>query len=107
MPHKSRKEKVVCMRASSLIWSLGNPGNAVTLLCVQGSSRKAPPSTQLSRAPPPGARPALKRQNRLSSASFPLSTNRQLHRLPGLTGTHKYTQVHKGSHRYIHMYTHR
>nr|XP_043903068.1 serine/threonine-protein phosphatase 2A 56 kDa regulatory subunit delta isoform-like [Solea senegalensis] len=59
MPHRSKKEK--------------------------GSSKKVPPATQLMRVKPPGSHSATRKEKRFSTSSFPLSTNRELQKLPALT----------------------
>lgn len=70
------------------------PSNVNPFLCdscffffLQGSAKKAPPAAQLMRVKQPGSHSAVKREKRLSTSSFPLSTNRELQKLLALEGT--------------------
>lgn len=56
------------------------------LLFLQGSNKKVPPATQLMRVKQPGSHSAVKREKRFSTSLFPLSANRELHKLHALAG---------------------
>uniref|UniRef100_A0A3B4GX66 Protein phosphatase 2 regulatory subunit B'gamma n=1 Tax=Pundamilia nyererei TaxID=303518 RepID=A0A3B4GX66_9CICH len=74
MPHKSKKEKV------KWTWI----GMLNICIHVSGSNKTVPPATQLMRVKQPGSQSAVKREKRFSTSFFPLSANRELHKLPEL-----------------------
>ncbi|KAK0153368.1 Serine/threonine-protein phosphatase 2A regulatory subunit delta isoform [Merluccius polli] len=60
----------------------------------EGSNKKQPPATQVMRVKQPGSHSAAKKEKRYSSSCFHLSTNRELQKLPPLSGPqHVYTSV--------------
>uniref|UniRef100_A0A8D3DUL6 Serine/threonine protein phosphatase 2A regulatory subunit n=1 Tax=Scophthalmus maximus TaxID=52904 RepID=A0A8D3DUL6_SCOMX len=60
------------------------PPLPLRLLFLQGSNKKVPPATQLMRVKQPGSHSAAKKEKRFSTSSFPLTTNRELQKLPAL-----------------------
>ncbi|XP_051245744.1 serine/threonine-protein phosphatase 2A 56 kDa regulatory subunit delta isoform-like [Dicentrarchus labrax] len=80
MPHKSKKEKESSKSGKSKR-SGGKNGPADD---QDGSNKKVPPATQLMRVKQPGSHSAMKREKRFSTSSFPLSANRELHKLLAL-----------------------
>ncbi|XP_065822732.1 serine/threonine-protein phosphatase 2A 56 kDa regulatory subunit delta isoform-like [Labrus bergylta] len=80
MPHKSKKEKESSKSGrTKKSGSKNGPGEE-----QDGSNKKVPPATQLMRVKQPGSHSAVKREKRFSTSSFPLSANRELHKLPAL-----------------------
>ncbi|XP_050934305.1 serine/threonine-protein phosphatase 2A 56 kDa regulatory subunit delta isoform-like [Lates calcarifer] len=82
MPHKSKKDKESSKSGRSKKSGSKN-GPAVD---QEGSNKKVPPATQLMRVKQPGSHSAVKKEKRFSTSSFPLSANRELHKLPALAG---------------------
>ncbi|KAK2891868.1 hypothetical protein Q8A73_017533 [Channa argus] len=80
MPHKSKKEKDPTKPARSK--KSGSKNGPVEH--KEGSNKKVPPSTQVMRVKQPGSHSAMKREKRFSTSSFPLSANRELHKLSPL-----------------------
>ncbi|XP_039897936.1 serine/threonine-protein phosphatase 2A 56 kDa regulatory subunit delta isoform-like [Simochromis diagramma] len=82
MPHKSKKEKDSSKSGrSKKSGSKNGPAGD-----QDGSNKKVPPATQLMRVKQPGSQSAVKREKRFSTSFFPLSANRELHKLPELAG---------------------
>ncbi|CAJ1073473.1 serine/threonine-protein phosphatase 2A 56 kDa regulatory subunit gamma isoform isoform X4 [Xyrichtys novacula] len=81
MPHKSRKEKESSKSGrSKKSGSKNGPAED-----QDGSNKKVPPATHLMRVKQPGSHSAVKREKRFSTSSFPLSANRELHKLSALS----------------------
>ncbi|CAB1432460.1 unnamed protein product [Pleuronectes platessa] len=71
---------------------LSSPLLSSPLLSSQtGSNKKVPPATQLMRVKQPGSHSAVRKEKRFSTSSFPLSTNRELQKLPALAARHTLT----------------
>ncbi|GLD67769.1 serine/threonine-protein phosphatase 2A 56 kDa regulatory subunit delta isoform-like protein [Lates japonicus] len=85
MPHKSKKDKESSKSGRSKKSGSKN-GPAVD---QEGSNKKVPPATQLMRVKQPGSHSAVKKEKRFSTSSFPLSANRELHKLPALAANHR------------------
>ncbi|XP_027130561.1 serine/threonine-protein phosphatase 2A 56 kDa regulatory subunit delta isoform-like [Larimichthys crocea] len=82
MPHKSKKEKESSKSGrSKKSGSKNGPADD-----NDGSNKKVPPATQLMRVKQPGSHSAVKREKRFSTSLFPLSANRELHKLHALAG---------------------
>ncbi|XP_074548883.1 serine/threonine-protein phosphatase 2A 56 kDa regulatory subunit gamma isoform isoform X2 [Halichoeres trimaculatus] len=80
MPHKSKKEKESSKSGrSKKSGSKNGPAED-----QDGSNKKVPPATHLMRVKQPGSHSAVKREKRFSTSSFPLSANRELHKLSAL-----------------------
>ncbi|XP_005724154.1 serine/threonine-protein phosphatase 2A 56 kDa regulatory subunit delta isoform [Pundamilia nyererei] len=80
MPHKSKKEKDSSKSGrSKKSGSKNGPAGD-----QDGSNKTVPPATQLMRVKQPGSQSAVKREKRFSTSFFPLSANRELHKLPEL-----------------------
>ncbi|KAL7861756.1 hypothetical protein SRHO_G00131970 [Serrasalmus rhombeus] len=89
MPNKSRKDKESSKSGKSN--KSGSKHQNSHDSEKEGSNKRsssAPPSAQLMRVKQSSSQGALKKERRLSASCFPISTNRELHKLPPFKGTH-------------------